>query len=505
MIPRALALLFLGTSSLPAEDRDDLLRFTNGDQLHGEFLGIKEGPRMIWKRGDVEAPVDFKTSGIRHLVLHGGRPGRALESLSHIGLVNGDRVPGGMTGLDAEFLTVDTGCAGILRVPRKQVALLAPNPMGGRMCFYGPFSEDGWSCIHPSFPEGLPEPAPDAKPDEDAPQRWSFSGSAWYWKAKGAGTALVRKEGMPDRAVLSFQIAWKNRLSLAVAFHSDFLHPKPKDAEDAKEGRDDRARAFVPGDTSDLPRLFGNSYVLQMYSSYLMLYRTTVDADGKTAIQRVHLNSNNIRLGESGTATVEIRSNRRTGGISLFVNDEFVTQWNEGEQVNHDDNAVGFAGKGSGFGFVVQSDDSPVRVSDVVVYEWNGMPDSARSLETDDQDVVLMANGTDRYAGRVRELDADRKLVFEGRHGQFRFPLDEVAEIRFAHQQLATASEPQADSMVVRLSPIGRISGKPVAGDAGALTLNHPALGGIRLSMDSAVMLEFNASNQIVDDWDADF
>lgn len=505
MIPRPLALLFLGLSALAAEDRDDLLRFTNGDQLHGEYLGIKEGPRMIWKRGDIEGLVEFKTSGIRHLVLHGGRPNRALESLSHIGLVNGDRIPGSVTGMDDEFLTLETGCAGVLRVPRKQVALLAPNPMGGRMYFYGPFSEDGWKCIHPSFPEGLPEPAPDAKPDEEAPQRWSFSGSAWYWKAKGAGTALIREEGLPDRAVLSFQLAWKNRLSLSVAFHSDFLHPKPKDTDDAKDERDNRARAFVPGDTSDLPRLFGNSYVLQMYSSYLMLYRTSVDTEGKTSIQRVHLNSNNIRLGESGTAKVEIRSNRRTGGISLFVNDEFVTQWNEGDLVNHDDNAVGFAGKGSGFGFVVQSDECPVRVSDVVVCEWNGMPDSARSLETDDQDVVLMANGTDRYAGRIKELDAGRKLLFEGRHGQFRFPLEEVAEIRFAYKQLASASEPQADNMVVRLSPIGGISGKPVAGDAKALTLANPAFGEIRLSMDSAVMLEFNASNQIVDDWDADF
>ena len=112
------------------------------------------------------------------------------------------------------------------------------------------------------------------------------------------------------------------------------------------------------------------------------------------------------------------------------MNDEFVTQWSESDLV--DRKGESFGGKGSGFGFLVQGGDSPVRISDIVISEWNGMPDSARSLQVDDQDVVLMANGTDRYAGRVGELDADGKLRFEGKHGSFRFPLEEVAEIRFA-------------------------------------------------------------------------
>ena len=110
------------------------------------------------------------------------------------------------------------------------------------------------------------------------PGRWVFSGSAWYWQHKHAGTALIRETGMPDRAVLRFDLAWKNRLSVAIGFHADFARPKPP-----KEGEDDKAgkvRAFVPGDASDLPRLFGNSYVLQMYSNYLMLYRTSVSEDG---------------------------------------------------------------------------------------------------------------------------------------------------------------------------------------------------------------------------------
>ena len=508
---RLVVILWLSSfAALFAADRPDLLRFTNGDQLHGTFQGIKVGPQAIWLRDDLEAPVDFETERIRHIVLHGGRPIKALESLSHAGLVNGDRIPGIITEIDDEHITMDTVFAGALRIPRNQVAILSPNPLGGRVYYHGPFSEDDWKMTHVAFPDGLPETTlTDAVPDKnetadeapnDPPGRWVFSGSAWYWQNKTPGTALIHKTGMPDRAVLSFDIAWKSRLSIAVAFHADFAPARILDENDKGANQ---ARNFVPGDTSNLPRLFGNSYVLQLVSNYLMMFRTSVDADGNPSLERVQMNNNNLRLGETGNAKVEIRSNRRSGAVSLFVNDEFVAQWSESDLV--DRNGESFGGKGSGFGFLVQGGDSPVRISDIVVSEWNGMPDSARSLQIDDQDVVLMANGTDRYAGKVGQLDADGKIRFEGKHGSFRFPIDEVAEIRFASENLAPAGETPADNVLVRLNPIGSVSGRPISGDGSMLGIANPIIGNMNLSMDSAVMLEFNASNQFIDDWDADF
>jgi hypothetical protein len=119
--------------------------------------------------------------------------------------------------------------------------------------------------------------------------------------------------------------------------------------------------------------------------------------------------------------------------------------------------------------------------------------------------VVLMANGTDRYAGKVGKLDENGKVLFEGKHGSFRFPIDDVAEIRFARDQLATPEDIPADNVTVRLSPIGTISGRPVSGDSAMIGLLSPIIGEVNLSMDSAVMLDFNASNQFIDDWDADF
>ncbi len=508
---RSTLILWLSTfACLLAGERPDLLRFTNGDQLHGAFRGIQNGPQAIWQRDDVDLPVEFKTGSIRHIILHAGRPIKSLESLSNVTLVNGDRVPGMITAIDDEQITLETTFAGVLRIPRTQLAIISPNPLGGRVHYHGPFSEDEWKMKHSEFPDGLPEtdPKDQTKPqkndESDAPDsppgRWAFSGAAWYWQNKKAGTALVREDAMPDRAVLSFDLAWKNRLNLAVAFNADFAQVKPKESDKPNARRHNH---MMPGDSSELPHLFGNSYVLQLSSNYLMLYRSSVNKDGDGSVNRAQANTNNLQLGETGKAKVEIRSNRLNGGISLFINDEFVAQWSAKELAGVE--AAEITKMGSGIGFVVQGGDSPIRISDVVISEWNGMPDSARSLQVDDQDVVLMANGTDRFAGKVGKLDDQGKVRFEGKHGNFQFPLNEVAEIRFAHELQAKAAETPANNMVIRLAPIGAISGVPISGDGNTLEILSPIMGEINLSTAPAIMLEFNASNQLIDSWDADF
>jgi hypothetical protein len=154
---------------------------------------------------------------------------------------------------------------------------------------------------------------------------------------------------------------------------------------------------------------------------------------------------------------------------------------------------------------MVQTDNSPVRISDIVVAEWNGMPDSARSLQVDDQDIVLLANGTDRFSGKVSGFE-DGKYVLQGRYGEFRFPAADVAEIRFARNSLAKREEITiADEVQIQLYPIGRISGRPIRGDATTLTLATTYAGEFPVALESAVMLDFNPSTSFLDDWDSQF
>ena len=229
-----------------------MLRFANGDQLHGTFMGVKAGPKVVWQRDDLQGPVDFETSKLRHVVLRDGRASKPLGSLSYAGLVNGDRVPGRIIEIGEEEVVMEAPYAGEIRLPREQVGILAPNPLGGRVYYNGPFVKDGWKMIEPPSAE-KDEGDGEQEADDDQGSEWMFSGSAWYWQGGEGGVALARDEGMADRSVLSFDLVWKSRLSVAIAFHADFRVPKP-DEEDEK-----RRKRFVKGDVGSLPHLFGNS------------------------------------------------------------------------------------------------------------------------------------------------------------------------------------------------------------------------------------------------------
>ncbi len=481
-----------------AETKDDLLSFVNGDQLHGKFSGVDADSSLIWKRDDVGGEVRFKSPEIRRVVLRGGQPPESLGGFSHIGLTNGDRIPGKIRELDGKRVVIETEFAGLMEFPRDKVGLLAPNPMGGRVMYYGPFDPDQWEMIAPGNPEAIPA-APAKAGEKDSFPRWKHAGSAWYWQNEETGTALVRKTGMPDRAILRCEIAWKNRLSLAVGFHADFA--KPGDPAD-KDAPGDEAPVLPHGGRSvSLPAFFGGSYVIHLYSSYVMLYRTSFDENGGARLDRVQTNNSSLRLGDSGKTTLEIRCNRISGEITLFIGGEFVAQWSELEGAPEE--GGGYAGKGAGFGFVAQAESSSVRISDIMVAEWNGMPDSARSLQSEDADIVLLANGTDRFSGKVTGLH-DGLLKLEGRYGNFEFPVAEVAEVRFAQSGLAEGVD-ASEEVSVRMHPIGRISGKPLGGDGNVLRLRNAYAGEINVSLDSAVMLEFREANGFMDGWDDEF
>jgi hypothetical protein len=472
----------------PSTDTGDLLRFTNADQLNGRFAGIKPGPLVLWQRDDVSAPVEFKTDQIRQIVLRKGRAAKMLPSPSSVDLVNGDRIPGTLTAIDERQVTLDTPFAGLVTLPRNLVAMIAPNPTGGRVLYTGPFSPEGWTVVgsgEAGTPQDQENGTDSPKPSHDIPG-WSYAGGAWY--NRFPASVLKRDVEMPDRSVVRFEIAWKNRIALALAFHADFKDlEKPDDAPEASKR--------VDVSTQSYPKHFGHAYVLNLYQNYVVLYRSGYDADGKPTVDRIQSGGTNIRLPETGEARVELRCNRPTGEISLYLNDEFATQWTEAGD-------GGYAASGGGIGFI--SAGGPVRISEMTVAQWNGMPDSARSMQTDDQDVILLANGTDRFAGEITGLQ-DGKLKAKSRYGDFQFPLADVAEIRIARNKLAKPVGHSQASTRIRFQPLGSISGVAESGTTNRLRFLSPLAGKLEIDLDYAVMLDFKNSNSFVDEWDPPF
>jgi len=496
---------------IAAEEAPDLLRFRNGDQLHGKFLGMEAGPVMLWQRQDVSEPVRFELKNLRHAVLRGGSPKQGVDTLSQIELTNGDRIPGTITNLNQSSITVETNYAGKLEIPRQHLTMMAPNPLGGRAYYHGPFSGAGWEMVNSTHPQGtafnerdpfVDDPTRQATKTDTAkpapPTLWKLSAGAWYWQSEQAGTALIRRNCLPDLSILRFELAWKNQLNFAIALNADFAGlPKPAEGEKPETTR------FSPNDSDSLPTMFGNGYILQVHSNYMLIYRATVGKDGQKNVERIQMSNSRLRLGENAKAKFEIRSNRKSGAVTLFVDDEYITQWSP-----TDIEEPGQKTKpplGSGIGFLAQLNECAIRISDIIITEWNGMPDSARSMQVDDQDIVLMSNGLDRISGKAIRISDEKNLIFESRHGQLNIPLESVAELRFARDHLAAHQTSNDQSLSIRLSPIGKLTGAPMAADQHSIHIKHPLAGDLKIAIDSAIMLELDSTKNPIDSWDVFF
>lgn len=496
----ALLALALGLAANGADKPEDLLRFDNGDIISGSFGGVEIGPRILWKRDDIANPVAFDVSKLRQLVFNSGHPNKAVTDPSNAVLVNGDLLPGRIIKLTAEALTLETEFAGILEVPRKAVAQINPNPHGGKLHYSGPFNTDGWST--PADPSAKEIQVPDEDeeqrdpfsrrpaPPVNKPQKgdpWLFSGAAYY---SNSSLPLMREANMPDKARFRFDISWKNRLNVTVAFHADFKVPaKPADAAQAQGGMMGRGQ-------QNFPYIFGNAYVLTFYSSYAQLWRCGFDdAGAPLAPERLQVGNTSLNLPESGSATLELRCDRQAKTIALFVNEEFALQWDEADGP--------YAGKGGGIGFISATGSNQVRISDILVASWNGMTDSARSMESSEQDVILLANGTDRFAGKVRDIE-NGAVTLTGTYAEMRIPVGEISEIRFAQNKAASTVVP-AKQTGLRFFPLGKISGQLIATKDGVLSLESPILGKVQVDLRFPVMFDFGGSRSFIDDWNAGF
>ncbi len=486
---------------------NDIARFVDGDQLRGHFAGINNDGSISWQREDFPQPATFQTTKLRQVILRGGKAARGSPTLCHACLVNGDRIPGTLVELGEESLVIDSPFAGRITIPRNQVAAVTPNPFGGTISYCGPFNEDGWRVIGEEEPGVNRKTTPDGKPDDkksttDKPKTapktpWTFSGTAWYCTT--SGPALVRDSGLGDVSLLRFTVAWRNRLQFAIAFHADFKTPPAEQDEPAEGGENDIAPKKGGPHNHGLqafPQLFGNSYVLAVNSGYSMLHRCSFDDEKNPVIDRVQNGNMNIHLPETGESVFELRFDRKNSVIYLYVDGEFSSQW--------DETAGGYAGKGNGFGFLTQGPGVRLRVSDILTAEWNGMPDSARSLDAADRDVLLLTNGTDRFSGTVKSI-RDEKVKLASVFADMTVPLSKVAELRFAKNHRAEPPSNPNNPLVVHVPPVGRISGNPVGFANGCVELDHGFLGKLKVNLDYASILDFQPGNSFLDDWDSDF
>lgn len=527
-----LSLLALTTSTLSAAD--DILRFSNGDQLHGEYQGIGEDNTILWARKDLAAQLTLKSENIRHIILDGAAPQKDPSLFAYVTLANGDQIPGRVLNFDDKTIEIQSHAVGKVSIPSSSVTGVSPNPFGGKLSYVGPFSPDGWEIPNPKtankdvrpgqdpFADDEPnlEENPDAEEEKDDKKAdaknvekkeepsWKHAGSAWY-HVKGT-QPLIRKDCMDDSTRLRFRIAWRNRLNVNIALHADFMPPPEKKKEEG-EVKEDNMRIQLrqgfggfAGSTNQVAN-FGNALVLNVYQTYFSLSRFGYDANGNPISQRLVHTQSGVQLPNSGDALIEIRSDRKKGLLMIFINGQYAAQWEdlprlEAENDEDKEDATDMP-LGNGFAIQCTSTSDPLRLSDVVISEWNGIKDSAYSMSHEKRDIILLGNGTDRYSGEVTAIK-DGTVFFKNAFSDLQIPLAEISEIVFAKPEKSENKEPIEGIVTARFYPTGKISGVPLSSDRNKLRLNHPAAAELNIDLSTAIALEFNDDNPFLETLD---
>ena len=525
-------LSLLALSSCAFAAGDDVLRFTNGDQLHGEYQGIGEGQSVQWSRPDLNAPISLKSENVRHIILQDAAPQKDPNLFAYVTLANGDQIPGRVISFDKTSMQLDSHAIGKISIPSSSVIGINPNPFGGKLQYVGPFTPDGWEIYSPKekadadkakaqaqgndvAPAVVAEAARvEAKKDEKVVEKkedpsWKHAGSAWY-HVKGT-QPLMRRDCLGKTSRLSFRISWRSRLNVNIALHADFMEPpEPKDDENGKKAGVNagvrRPIVFFNGMSSQSGN-FGNALVLNIYQTYFSLSRQGYDANGQPISQRLVHTQSGVQLPNSGDATIEIRSDRQKGLLMIFINDQYAAQWEDlprliDDQAPKDPESTDMP-LGNGFAIQCTGPTDPLRLSDMVISEWNGIKDSAYSMSHEKRDVILLGNGTDRYSGEVTAIK-DNTVHFKNAYSELEIPLAEVAEISFAKPAKSATKELAEGSVTARFYPTGKITGSPRVSEKNILLLNHPNAGQLNVDLRTAIALEFNDQNPFLETLDDD-
>jgi hypothetical protein len=533
-----------GTLKIPKSDPTgtDIMRFDNGDLIHGKFGGLND--RVLWKRPDIDRPLRVKRDGIRQIVFNGGRPGIHSSKTSHVSLINGDQIPGEIKSLTDKHLILDSPVLGELKIPREQLKSLSPNPFNGKLTYAGPFTSDNWVLL--TYPEVEKKKDEEQKEEIDQNEEeaeaklpnWVYSGAAFFNARDQA--PLVRKTDLPDTGRLQFEVSWKGRLNLNIAVHADFTRPiipeirqeedeegeeaapaedddkspeKKKDEEkkteeddsgppapkheilwDLKEGNALQSIPWLQRDNTGHSYTFGSSYVLNL-SSYSSLYRCEFDDNGKAQIVRLDGPRVSQSLSETGTATVDLRFDRKKKFFILYINGNYAAQWTDPQA---------FEGQGKSMGFS-SSGNCKVRLSNIYVTSWNGLRDTALSMEHEERDVALLINGTDRFSGSLTKIDQGTAHL-KTAYAEMTIPVSEISSLELKKSTMGDADNEkylwEDDSPSILLfKPLGRLSLTPKGSTDKTLEGHSPFLGNLKVNLDSATLLRFNDESFDVTDW----
>ncbi len=458
-------------------EANDFINFTNDDTLHGKFLGFTTSGKIIWKNPSAEENIAFTPEQVRKVVLNKGRLVKPFTHTSFLTLTNQDTIPGAIVELNGKTITLRTDYAGDLEIPREVIRSIDFQPLGDKIHYRGPFTEDDW--------ETFPYNYTTTKPKSESKEKPAWELINFALKNTGLSGVIMHKEDFTNKARYTFKLTHRNSVMPSFVLSADMKQPEVKKERDAND--DEKANIkIVSNRASKITEVVGTSLIFRLtsYSSSLNFYG--FDDEGVSFTQSIPNSLQNVRANRTRQDNVvfDIRMDKESDTVILYADQLMVGQWDISSFTKK------LTGNKIGFVNLYSSGSNASMISDIVVSSWNGVVDPAKSMENSDRDTILLSNGTDRYSGKALNL-VQNKLQLKGPYADLEIPTDQIQSLYFAEKDRRDLPAKAESEVSLRFHGSGRLTGSLAKGPHGKIILDSGVLGKLTILSEFISSYEF--------------
>ncbi|MFT5882296.1 MAG: hypothetical protein ACI9FG_000797 [Crocinitomicaceae bacterium] len=479
-----ISIIALGSSSLCSMAADDILNFKNNDTLHGSFQGFSDTNHLRWMSNESTKEIPFDTREIRKIIFNKGLPAKPFTHSSLIKLTNGDNLPCSILSMDSEFVTIQTDYIGKKKIAKKWIQSCQLNPFGQQITYQGPFIKNAWEVISTTTDKNDDEDS--AKNPETKASPWEFGNFSWYNSGQ-KGALILKGVEHPESFRIQFKSESVSRSNVALIFNADFK--KPVIDPDAKDN--------VSNSATRVTSIFGSCFTLRISSGSTSLGMYNVLENGKssyTYLKPISGRSNYRNLRTSNSSQFELRADFNKLVIAAYRNNQLINQWSlrDIDTIPHG-KIIGFNSLSSGSSYLS-------RISNITIAPWNGVMDSALSLQDEDSDIVLLANGRDRFSGTVTSINQN-ELQLKGNYADMTIPRAEVQSVTFASSLLAEIQDQSRKEIIFQLGKRGAITATPMGTSSDGIIVKHPILSELNLDFTYLTAITYDSTSSLLDQW----
>jgi hypothetical protein len=410
----------------------DEVILSDGSKLNGSVTALSDSGEVLLQSDLAFEPFRVRADRLQRVAFAAG----SEEEDQHdcmVTLVNGDQFPADLSGIDESAVTVRTGFAGDLRIPRESVGTVQLGVRPRKTIYRGPESDGGWTIKN----------------------GWRYESRGFSADSNGT---ISREFDTPGSFALKFRLTWRNTPNIQAYF--------------ACESFDTTTKA--------------NRYFVQLNAAGFELKRQ--DASGNGSFYSMALLPADAVNFEKSAIEVELLVDRHLGEVHVLF---------DGEEVGHyrDPGKSVPTGQGVMFRTTIAGDDQQT-VSRIEVREWDPSAARHGKEERGDtaRDVVI-TRSSDRGTGKILSMTATTEgstLRYKGPHHPepVELPLSEVSTMFFARPE-------KGDDPVVTTPPLtlgfrgrGSLGVSGCAFNGEQIVAKHPLLGDLAIRREAVASLQ---------------